>query len=136
MIIETDIGSTGQDPTPTIIDTGVTVAVTHEEVTPGHITNPHTTALHTTETQVHIATSETPHTEDLHQTKVFPRITVDPDLTHHTNMTIKHHKNCLTAPTRQPGKTDKKYKQVTIDDPPSKNYCSDDQSSESDEDLN
>ena len=105
MIIETDIGLTGQDPTPAIIDTGVTVTVTHKEVTPGHITNPHATAHHTTETQVHIATNETPHTEDCHHTEVFPGITVDPDLVHHTNTTTKHHQNCLTALTGQPGKT-------------------------------
>ena len=137
MIIETDIGSIGQDPTPAIIDTGVTVTVTHKEVTPGHITDPHTAAHHTTETQVHITTNEIPHTEDLHHTEVFPGIAVDSDLTHHTNMTMKHHQNCLTALTRQPEKNkDKKYKQVTIDDPPSKYYSSDDQSSKSDEDLN
>ena len=105
MIIGTDTGLTGQDPTPTIIDTGVTVTVTHEEVTPGHITDPHTTAHHTTETQVHIATDETPHTEDPHHTEVCPGIAVDPDLAHHTNTTTKHHQNHLTAPTGQPGKT-------------------------------
>ena len=96
---------TGQDPTPTIIDTGVTVAVTHKEVTPGHITGPHATAHHATETQVHITTDETPHTEDPHYTEVFPGITVDPDLAHHTNTNTKHHQNRLTAQTRQPGKT-------------------------------
>ena len=105
MIIETDIGLTGQDRTPAIIDTGVTVAVTHKEVTPGHITNPHATEHHATETQVHITTDKTPHTGDPHHTEVFPGITVDPDLAHYTNMTIKHHQNCLTALTRQPGKT-------------------------------
>ena len=105
MIIRTDTGLTGQDPTPTIIDTGVTVTVTHEEVAPGHITDPHTAAHHAAETQVHIATDETPPTEDPHHTEVFPGIAVDPDLTHHTNTTTKHHKNHLTAPTRQPGQT-------------------------------
>ena len=79
--------------------------MTHEEVTPGHITDPHATAHHATETQVHIATNETPHTEGPHHREIFPGITVDPDLTHHTNMTTKHHQNCLTAPTRQPGQT-------------------------------
>ena len=136
MIIETDMGLTGQYPTPTIVDTGVTVTVTHEEVTPGHITNPHATAHHAIETQVHLANDKTPHTEDPHHTEVFPGISVDPDLTHHTNTTTKHHQNHLTAPTGQPGKNkDKKYKQVTIDDPPCKYYGSDDQSSRSNEDL-
>ena len=79
--------------------------VTHEGVTPGHITHSHTTAHHPTETQVHIATNKTFHTEDPLHTEVFPWIAVDPDHVHHTNTTAKHHQNCLTAPTRQPGKT-------------------------------
>ena len=105
VIIGTDTGLTGPHPTPAIIDTEVTVAVTHEEVAPGHTTDPHTTAHHATETQVHITTNETPQTEDPNHTEVFPGITVDPDLTHHTNMTTKYHQNCLTAPTGLPGKT-------------------------------
>ena len=105
MIIETDIGLTGQDPIPTIIDTEVTVAVTHEGVTPGHITKPHTTSLHATETQAHIATDETPHTEEPHHTEVLPAIAVYPDHVCHTNKTTKHHPNYLTALTGQPGKT-------------------------------
>ena len=111
--------------------------MTNEKVTPGHTTKPHATAHHATETQVHTTTDETSHTDDPHHTEVFPGIAVDPDLTHHTNMTTKHHQNHLTALTRQPGKNkDKKYKQVTIDDPPSEYYSSDDQSSKSNEDLN
>ena len=110
MIIGTDTGLTGRDPTPTIIDTGVTVAVTHKEVALCDTTNPHATECHATEchatdTQVHIATNETLRTEDPHHTEVFPGIAVDPDLTHHTNMTTKHRQNCLTSLTRQPGKT-------------------------------
>ena len=105
VIIRTDTDLTGQDPPSAIIDTGVTVAVTHEKVTPGHTTDPHVTAHHATETQVYIATDKTSHTEDPHNTEVFPGITVDPDLTHHTNTTTKHHQNHLTTLTRQPGKT-------------------------------
>ena len=71
MITGTDTGLTGQDPTPTIIDTGETVTVTHEEVAPGHTTAPHAAAHHTTDTQVHIATNKTLHTEDPHHTEVF-----------------------------------------------------------------
>ena len=105
MIIKTDIGLAGQDPIPTVIDTGVTVKVTHKGVNPGHITNPHTAAHHATETQVDIATDETPHAEDPHHTDIFPEIKVDTDHVHHTNTATKHHQNCLTALTRQPGKT-------------------------------
>ena len=74
--------------------------MTHEEVTPGHITDLHAAAHHATETQVHITTEETPHTKDPHPTKVFPGIAVDPDLIHHTNATTKHHQIHLTALTR------------------------------------
>ena len=76
--------------------------MTHAEVTPGHITNSHATAHHATETQVHITTDKTPHTEGPHHIEVFPGIAVDPELIHHTSMTTKHHQNCLTALTRQP----------------------------------
>ena len=46
----TDIGPIGQDPIPTVIDTEVTVRVTHKEVTPGHTTDIHTKAHHATDT--------------------------------------------------------------------------------------
>ena len=59
MTIWTDIGLAGQDPIPTAIATGVTVKVPHEGVVLGPITDPHTAAHHTTETQVHTATNET-----------------------------------------------------------------------------
>ena len=107
MIIETNMGLAGQDPISTVIATWVTVKVTHEGVILGPITNPHTTAHHATETLVHTTTDETPHTEDLHHTEVLPGIAVDPDHVHHTNTTTKHHQNCLTAPTKHPGKTKK-----------------------------
>ena len=105
MIIKTDIGLAGWAPIPTVIDTGVTVEVTHKRVTPGNITDPHTPAHHATETQADITTNETLHTQDPHHTGVFPGIAVDPDHMHHTNTTAKHHQNHLTAPTGQPGKT-------------------------------
>ena len=50
MTIETDIDSIGQGPTPTVIDTGVTVRVTHEGAAPGCITDLHITTYHDTET--------------------------------------------------------------------------------------
>ena len=82
----------------------MTVTITHEEVTLGPITDPHTTAHHTTEAQAHPATNRTLHTADPHHTEVFPDITVDPDHTHHTNTTTKHQQDHLTALTKQPGK--------------------------------
>ena len=105
MIFRTDKGLAGQDPIPAVIATGVTVEVAHEGVVLGPITDPHTAAHHATETQAHITTNETLHTEDLHHTEVFPGIAVDPDHVHHTTTTTKHHQNHLIALTEQPGGT-------------------------------
>ena len=71
MIIEIDIDLTGQDPIPTAIDTGITVRIIHEGLTPGHITDMHTGAHHATDIQVHIAIDKTLHIEDPHHTEVF-----------------------------------------------------------------
>ena len=90
MIIETEIDLTGPDPIPTVIDTGVTVRVIHKGVAPDHITDAHTEAHCTTETQVHIKIDETLHIEDPHHTEVFPpilEIAVDPDHIHCTKRT-------------------------------------------------
>ena len=97
MTIETGIGLAGPDPIHAVIDTGVTVAVTHEEVALGPITDPHAVPNHITEAQA-------PHTADPHHTEVFPKTAVDPDHVHHTNTTTKHQQNHLPAPTAQPGK--------------------------------
>ena len=104
MTIETGIGLAGPDPIHKVIDTGVTVAMTHEEVILGPITDPHATAHHVTEAQAHTATDETPHTVDPHHAEFFPGIAVDPDHVHHTNTTNKHQQDHLTAATKQPGK--------------------------------
>ena len=79
--------------------------MTHKGVAPGPITDPHTAAHHTTETQAHNTTNETLHKEDPHHTEVFSGITVYPNQVHYTNNTKKHDLNHLTALTRQPGKT-------------------------------
>ena len=138
MIIWTVIGLVSQDPIPTVIDTGATVKVTHEGVVPGPITDLPTTAHHATETQTHTTTDETLHTEDPHHTEVFPGIAVGPDHIHHTHT---HNHRTSSKPSYSSDQTawknkDRKYKQVTIDDPQSEYYSSDDQASESDKDLN
>ena len=135
--IKTGIGLAGQDPIHAVIVTGVPVEVPHEEVILGPITDPHTAAHHVTEAQAHTATNETPHTADPHHAEVFLGSTVDPDHIHHTYTTAKHQQDHLTALTEQPWRTkDRKHKQVTIDDPPSEYYSSDEQASKSDDDLN
>ena len=77
----------------------------------------------------HHATESSPHTADLHHTEVSPGITVGPDHIHHTNITTKHQQDHLTALFHcTTWKTkDRKHKQVTIVDPPSEYYSSDEQ---------
>ena len=82
--IETGIGLAGPDPFPAATDTGVTVVVTHKEVTLDPITDSHTAVHHATEAQVCTVTDETPHTADPHHAEVFPETAVDLDHTHHT----------------------------------------------------
>ena len=102
--IKTGIGLASPNPIPTTTDTGVTVAVTHKEVTLDISTDPHAAAHHITEAQAHIITNVTPHTADPHHTEVSPEATVDLDCIHHTNTTTKHQQDCLPAPFEQPGK--------------------------------
>ena len=140
MIVRTDIGLTSQDPIPAVIDTKVTVREIHRGVTPGHITDAYTEAHHSTDTQAHNAIDEILHIEDLHHTEAFlhiPEITVDLDHIPHTkNACMTSSKLSYSSNRTARRNKDKKYKQVTIDDPPSKYYSSDEPSSESDEDLN
>ena len=104
MTIETGIGLAGPNPIPTTTDTGVTVAVIHEEVTLDPITNLHTAVHHATEAQAHTITDKTPHTADSHHAEVFPETAVDLGHIHHTNTTTKHQQDCLPAPIEQLGK--------------------------------
>ena len=137
MTIKTGIGFASPDPVHAAKDTGVTVTVTHEEATLDPITDPPTTVYHITEAQAYTSTNETPHTADPHHTEVFSEIAVDPDHILHTNTTTKHQQDCLPTLIEQPGTTkDRKHKQVTIDDLQSKYYSSDEQASNSEDDLN
>ena len=104
MTIEIGIGLAGPDPIHAVIDTGMTVTVTHEEVTLGPITNPHITAHHATEVQAQTPLTRHPTQQIPHHTEVFLEIAADPDHIHHTNTTTKHQQDHLTALTKQPGK--------------------------------
>ena len=140
MIIETDIGLTGQDPIPAVIDTEVTVRVIHKGVTPGNITDVHTEAHHATGTQAHITIDKTLHIEDLHDTEGFSAHSRDcrssRPCTSHKNTHITPSKPSYSSNRTAWKNKDRKYKQVTIDDMPPEYYSSDEPSSESDEDLN
>ena len=136
MTIETGIGLAGPNPIPTATDTGVTVTVTHKEVTLDPITNPHASVYHTTEAQACTIT-KTPHTADPHHTEVFPETTVDLDHIHHTNTTTKHQQDHLPALIKQPGKPKTgNISRSPLMIPPSEYYSSDEQASDSEDDLN
>ena len=104
MTIETGIDLAGSNPVPPTTDTGVTVTVTHKEVTLDPITDPHATAHYAPEAQAHIVTNETPQTADPHHAEVSPETTVDLDHIHHTKTTAKHQQDHLPALIEQPGK--------------------------------
>ena len=84
MIIETGTGQVIPDLTHTILDTGVTAAMTPARVTPGHFIDLHIIAPHTTEAQAHTITAVAHHIADLHPIEIFPEMTADLD---HTNLT-------------------------------------------------
>ena len=74
MITGTNTGLTGQDHVPTVTDTEVTARVIHREVTPGHITDVHTEAHLTTDTQTLIATNGTHHIGGFHHIEALVHI--------------------------------------------------------------
>ena len=102
MIIETGTGPVIPDLPYTILDTGVTAAMTPTGVTPDHFIDLHITAPHATEAQVHTITTVTHHIADLHPIEIFPEMTADLNYTNLTdNITNQHedlpqvHKQCL-----------------------------------------
>ena len=102
MIIGIGTGSVTPGPIHTIIDTGVTAAMTPVGVAPDCFIDLHIIAPHATEAQVHTATTVTHHITDLHPIEIFPKMTADLDHTNPTdNITNQHkdllqvHKQCL-----------------------------------------
>ena len=111
--------------------------MTQEEAVLALTITPHATVHLATEAPTHIATDGTPHTVDPHPLEASPESAADQGHVHHTNATTEHQQDPLTAPGWMDSKTmDRKHKQVTIDDPPSENYSSDEQASYSEDDLN
>ena len=111
----------------------------HKEITLGPITNPHTRAHDMLQKLKHILLlMRHPTQQILCHAEVFPGITVDPDHMFITQTPPQNiSKTVLTALTKQPARTkDRKHRQVTIDDPPSEYYSSDEPGSKSEDDLN
>ena len=129
-------GSVDLNLTPITLNIGVTVTVTLAEVTLDPFTGPHTVAHCATEASAHTTTTETHHITDPHHAGVSPEMTVDPEHANPAN-TIITPKRPSSSSHPMPWKPkDRKYKQVTIDDPPSEYYSSDEQDSDSEDDLN
>ena len=136
MITRTDPGSVVPNPTHITIDTGVAAIMTPVEATPGHSTDHPDAVSHAIEAQVPTAITMTLCTADLHLTGVFPKMTADPDTNPKNNIT-NWHKDPNPPHKQHPGsKKDRRHKQVTINDPPSEYYSSDDHDSDSEDDLN
>ena len=137
MTIGTGTDSVNLDLTHITLDIGVTVTVTLTEVILDHFTGPHAIALCATGAPAHTTTGQdTPHC----RSSSCRNFSQD-DSRSRTHKSNKHHykpsqrSSSSSQPTPWKPK-DRKYKQVTIDDPPSEYYSSDEQDSDSEDDLN
>ena len=138
MTIETDTDLADCVLTHITPDIGVTAIVIPTEAILDHFIDLHTIAPCITEVSAHTTITVTHHITDPHHADISPEKTVDPE---HIDSSRQHYKptqrssskftvNALWKPK------DRRHKQVTIDDPPSEYYSSDEQDSDSEDDLN
>ena len=137
MIIKTDIGLAGQDPIPTVIDTGVTVKSNLQRSQSRSYHWPtHCSTSHHRNSSRYCYWQDTPHRRpSSHRSFFRDRSRSRPCASHKYNCKTSSKWSYSSDQTAWKNKN-RKYKQVTIDDPPSKYYSSDEQSSKSNEDLN
>ena len=117
-------------------DIGVVATRTPIEVTPGHSTDLPTIVSHVTGAPVPTTTAVTHCTTDLHLIGILPEMTADLDINPKSNTTDQPAGSSSTLQASSWKHKDKRHKQVTIDDPPSEYYSSDDNDSDSEDDLN
>ena len=102
-----------------------------------HFINLHAIAPCITEVPVHTAIAVTHHITDPPHTDISPEKTVDPE---HIDPEWQHYKPTQKSSSSSqsiPWKPkDRRHKQVTIDNTPSEYYSSDEQDSDSEDDLN
>ena len=104
--------------------------------TPDHSTDLPDIVSHATEAQVPTTIAMTHHTADLHPIEIFPVMTADLN-TNPTDNITNQYKDLLTSSKTTPWECKhRRQKQVTIDNPPSEYYSSDDQDSDSEDNLN
>ena len=104
VIIEIGTGSVVPDPAHTILNTGVTAAMTPTGVTPDHFIDLHIVALHATEAQVYTATAMTHHIADPYPVEISPEMTADPNYTNPASNILNQHKDLLQAHKQHLGK--------------------------------
>ena len=132
-----ETGTDSADPTHTIPDIEVTVIVIPAEAILDHFIDLHAIAPCITEVPAHTATAVTCHTADPHHDDTSPEKTVHPEHISPAGNIINQHKDHLPICKQCLGKhKDRRHKQVTIDDPPSEYYSSDEQDSDLEDDLN
>ena len=136
VITKIGTGSVIPNPAHITMDIGVAAIMTPIEATPDHSTDFHIITTHATEAQVHTTTAVTHHIADLHPIEIFPEMTADLDHTNLTdNITNQHedlpqvHKQCLGKIRTE---NTNRLQLMT----PSEYYSSDDQDSDSEDDLN
>ena len=134
MIIELGTSLVVPNPTHTTLYTRVTAIMTPIGVTPDHFIDLHIIALHVA-SQAHTTTAVTHHTADPHHIEVSPEMTADLNHTNPASNIINQHKD-LQVHKQHLEKKDRRHKLVTIDDPSSEYYSSDEQDSDSEDDLN
>ena len=104
VITEIGTGSIVPDCTHTILDTGVTAAMTPAGLAPDHFIDLHVIAPHATEAQAHTATAMTHHIADPHPINIFPEMTADLDQTNPINNSTNQHKDVLQVHEQHLGK--------------------------------
>ena len=102
-----------------------------------HFIDLHVIAPHATEAQAHTVTTVTHHIADLHPIEIFPKMTADLNHTNPTDNITNQHEDPLQVLKQCLGKIrTEDTNRFTIDDPSSEYYSSDDQESDSEDNLN
>ena len=132
----TDLDSVALNPDPVTTVIGVVATTTLIVVNPDHSTDLPVTTSYMIEAPVPTAAIMTHPTTDLPLTGIPPKMTADLDIDLENN-TTNWPKDLHPLHTLHPGNLkDRKHKQVTINNPPLEYYSSDDNDSDSNDDLN
>ena len=135
--IETGTDSANPDLIHTTSDIEVTIIVIPAEAILDLFIDLHAIAPCITEVPAHTTTTVTHHIADPHHEDTYPEETVDPEHISPADNNYKPTQRSSSSSQTMPWKQkDRRHKQVTIDDPPSEYYSSDEQDSDSEDDLN